>query len=60
MLYKTLTMLLNETDKETFSSLLAQFKKYWVSKEPEFIHYFDQYYAARSGQNDLKSAYKAN
>lgn len=46
-LYKSLTVLLEETNTETFNTLLSQFMEYWAEKEYDFIAYCNQYYAIR-------------
>lgn len=52
-IYQALGVLLQETSLEVFTDLLDKFQCYWETKEPEFITYFKEHYAARPGM--LKS-----
>jgi hypothetical protein len=47
-LYHTLNILLEEPDKDTFKNQIRAFMKLWETTEPDFIKYFNTYYASRA------------
>ena len=48
-LYHTLNVLLEEPDTDTFKNQMGAFIKLWETTVPDFIKYFNTYYASRAG-----------
>lgn len=50
-IYQILHILLNEQSQIEFHQLLEKFLGHYKQTEPAFIHYFEDYYSLRSGNN---------